>query len=217
MKRVLLLLLLTFYPVAASGADDAQSTQNRPHWSLELKGGLFYPAIGNWKQFYGDDSIPQYGLAFSYKILRMLEFGIEGDYIRDNGQGFAPTHGTVAGNVTYQLYPVNVFVLIRGVINENQWFVPYVGGGYTYMYYREQIQYQSTISGHTDGIHGRAGLQFLLDGLDQSAANSFYRDIGVYHTYLFGEVQYCRALVNTSSGSVNLGGWSYIGGLLFEF
>jgi hypothetical protein len=36
-------------------ADDQD--QGRPHWSLELKGGLFYPALDNWKQFYGDDKI----------------------------------------------------------------------------------------------------------------------------------------------------------------
>ena len=49
MKRILLLFLLTVYPVAASSADDAQTSQNRPHWSFELKGGLFYPSIGNWQ------------------------------------------------------------------------------------------------------------------------------------------------------------------------
>jgi hypothetical protein len=41
------------------------------------------------------------------------------------------------GEVDYDLYPVNVFVLVRGVINENQWLVPYIGGGWTRMYYHE--------------------------------------------------------------------------------
>jgi hypothetical protein len=216
-KKIVLIFLLISYPVVLLAADDTPGTQGRPHWSLELKGGLFYPAIKSWKQYYGDDKIGQYGLAFSYKILRMLELGIEGSYIKDDGQGFAPSHGTTAGSVTYELIPVNVFVLFRGIVNENQWVVPYVGGGYTYMYYREQIQFQNTVSGHSDGYHGRAGLQFLLDALDRRAANSFYRDAGVYHTYLFIEANYTRAMANTPTGSVNLGGTSYLAGLLFEF
>jgi opacity protein-like surface antigen len=217
MKKILLILLLVLLPGVLLAADNAPGTQGRPHWSLELKGGLFYPDIKSWKQYYGDDKIGQYGLAFSYKIFRMLELGIEGSYIKDDGQGFAPSHGTTAGSVSYELIPVNVFVLFRGIVNENQWVVPYVGGGYTYMFYREKIQFQNSVNGHTDGYHGRAGLQILLDGLDRGAANNLYRDAGVYHTYLFIEAHYSRAVVNTPTGSVNLGGTSYLGGLLFEF
>jgi len=147
----------------------------------------------------------------------MLEVGIEGSYIKDDGQGYAPTHGIVTGSVTYQLIPINVFVLVRGILSEYQWVVPYVGGRYTFMYYQEKLELQSTVSGHADGYHGRAGLQFLLDVLDQSAANRFYSDVGVYHTYYFTEARYSRAMANSPSGSVNLGGWSYMGGLLFDF
>jgi hypothetical protein len=45
-----------------------------------------------------------------------------------------------------------------------------------------------------------------------------YLDYGVFHTYLFFEAEYIRATVNTvTSGSVNLGGTSWLAGLLFEF
>jgi hypothetical protein len=213
-KKYLFILAVALLPIAVQ-AEDANI--GRPHWSLELKGGLFYPAVDNWKQYYGDDKMGEYGLAFSYKILRMLELGIEGSYSKESGQGYAPGHGAAAGSVDYQLFPINVFVLFRGVVNENQWVVPYVGGGYTYLYYQEKIAYQGTIKGHADGYHGRAGLQFLLDGLDRSAANSFFMDFGVYHTYLFLEGNYSRVMVNSPSGSDNLGGTSYRAGLLFEF
>jgi len=66
-------------------------------------------------------------LAFGYKVFRMLELGIEGSYIKDDGQGYAPAHGIVTGSVTYQLIPINVFVLVRGILSENQWVVPYIG------------------------------------------------------------------------------------------
>lgn len=213
MKKIFVLLLVLLYPALLFAADNNPAIEGRPHWSFEVKGGVLYPAIDNFKQFYGHDYTGRYGLAFSYKLLRMLEIGAEGSYVNEEGEGFAPLHGAAAGSVKYELFPVNVFVLFRGVFNENQWVVPYVGGGYSYIYYREEIQAQPTVSGHAHGFHGRAGLQFLLDGLDRNAASSFYRDVGVYHTYLFGEAQYTRAMAH----STNLGGWTYWGGLLFEF
>ena len=144
--------------------------------------------------------------------------GVEGGYIRDKGLGFAPVHNVSAGSVTYELFPLQAFVLIRGVFSEKQWLIPYIGGGWTRMYYREKIEFQGSVKGFADGSHGRAGLQFLLDGLDQSAANSFYLEHGVMHTYLFFEAQRTRAMIDTVTGeSVNLGGTSYLAGLLFEF
>lgn len=215
MKKFILLFVLLIWPAALPAAEPPAE---RPHWSLELKGGEFIPDIENWSNFYGRRYAKEYGGALAYKITRPLEVGIEGNYIEDRGQGFAPLHNMVAGKVTYKLYPVNVFVLARGVFSEKQWLVPYVGGGWTRMFYREEVENQGVARGATNGYHARAGLQLLLDGIDQDAANSFYLDSGVYHTYFFLEAQYTRAMVDTvSGGSVNLGGTSWLGGLLFEF
>jgi hypothetical protein len=214
MKKIIFIFFLVLLPVAALAADQ---TSDRPHWSLELKGGLFYPALSDWKQYYGSDKTDEYDLALAYKFTRRLEAGIEGGYSRSGGQGVARLHGVNAGHVVYNLYPVNVFVLYRGIVNEDQWLVPYIGGGFTRMYYQEKVDFQGSAKGHADGYHARAGLQFLLDGLDPSAANSFYLDDGVYHTYFFIEARYSRAMIDTSSGSLNLGGKSYLAGLLFEF
>jgi hypothetical protein len=214
MNNIFLILLLVFLPVAVL-ADD--QIQERPHWSLELKGGLFYPALSNWNQYYGDDKTDQFGASLAYKFTRWLELGIEGSYISAKGQGFAPLHGTTAGKVTYELFPLNVFVLFRGIVDEKQWIVPYVGGGFTRIYYSEKIEFQDSVKGFADGYHARGGLQFLLDGIDRSAANSLYLDYGVFHTYFFIEATYSSATINTASDSLDLGGMSYMVGLLFEF
>jgi hypothetical protein len=187
---------------------------------LELKGGLFYPEIDNWQTYYGDQKTGHYAGTLAYKIFRQLEVGVEGGYIRDSGQGKAPLHSAagvtvLAGNVTYELFPLQAFVLFRAVFSENQWLVPYVGGGWTRMYYREKIEFQDTIKGSFDGYHGRAGVQFLLDGLDRDAANSFYLEYGVSHTYLFVEAQKSRVMVDNSD--LDLGGTSFLAGFLFEF
>jgi hypothetical protein len=91
------------------------------------------------------------------------------------------------------------------------------------MYYQVERSQQSTVKGFADGYHARAGLQLLLDVMDERAATNMLRDYGVYHTYFFIEAQRTRAMIDTvatttmPSESINLGGTSWLGGLLFEF
>ncbi len=218
-----MLFLLFILPLPAAAYAEAPADE-RPHWSLEVKGGKFAPDIAEWATFYGDRSTGQFEASLAYKILRQVEAGIAAGRIRDGGQGWAPLHSaatgttTYGGHINYQLFPVNVFVVLRGVFTENQWVVPYIGGGWTRMYYKEEISLQPMVKGYADGSHIRGGLQLLLDELDQRAATNMLRDYGVYHTYFFVEAQRSKAMINDVTGvSINLGGTSILGGLLFEF
>lgn len=216
MRRTFLILLVIFFIPGIALADDQNPGRSR--WSLEIKGGLFNPALDNWRAFYGDRAANEYGGSLAYKLFRQLEAGLEGGYVRAAGQGFAPAHNYNAGHVVYELYPLSAFVLFRGVLKEDQWLVPYVGGGWTRMYYSEKIDYQDTVTGFADGYHVRGGVQLLLDGMDPDAATSMLLDYGIYHTYLFVEAERTSAKIDTvSSGSVDLGGTSFFAGLLFEF
>lgn len=216
MKRLILISYIVFLlPLAAYGAN---GTDERPNWSFEVKAGLFYPTIEHWQEYYGDRSTGHYAAGLAYKITRQIEAGIEGGFIRDKGKGYAPGHGMLTGQVTYELFPVNAYILLKGAFTKDQWIVPYIGGGWTRIYYREESEFQETHRGHADGVHARGGLQFLLDGLDQSAANSLYLDYGVHHTYFFIEVQRLRVLIDAAAGAeINIGGTSLLAGLLFEF
>jgi len=193
----------------------AEPLPDQPRWSTEVKGGSFYPDIDDWATYYGKDYTYHIAGTLAYKLFRQFEIGVEGGYIKDKGQGFAPGHGTPAGNVTYELFPLQAFLLFRGVFSEEQWFVPYVGGGWTRMFYREKIELQDDVKGSADGYHARAGIQFLLDDLDPDASNRFYRDYGVHHTYFFLEGQYISAVIGTPE--IDLGGTSFLAGLLFEY
>lgn len=210
----LLFLFSVINPLAAHAEKDAIV----PNWSLEVKGGYFFPEIPDWSTYYGDDKTWQIAASLAYKLIRQIEIGIDVGKIEDRGSGYAPTNDMVAGRVIYQLYPVNAFALVRGVFSEDQWLVPYVGGGFTMIYYREKIEGQGYIRGSETGYHARAGLQLLLDNTDAKAADAFYRDYGIIHTYLFFEAQKTRVMVNTDAGTaLDIGGISYLGGLLFEF
>jgi hypothetical protein len=211
-KFILLLILASIVPTAALAVDQLQ---DNPHWSVEVKGGKFAPVLADWATFYGKRDMTEYGASLAYKLRRQIEFGVEASRAQAKGQAFAPIHGTTAGDVTYQIYPVNVFILLRGVLSDGQWFVPYAGGGFTRMYYREKVEGQDTVKGSADGYHVRGGMQFLLDGLDRSGATSMYMDYGVFHTYFFIEAENTSAKVK--SISTDIGGTAYSAGLLFEF
>jgi hypothetical protein len=216
MRKIIFLAILTLALPTATYATEPPMDQ--AHWSLEIKGGYFYPDIDNWKTYYGDDKTWHLAGSLAYKLRKQVDVGIEAGYIKDHGQGKGAISGTVTGNVTYDLAPLNIFILFRGKFNETQWLVPYVGGGWTRMFYKEQIEAQSTVKGHADGYHGRAGLQFLLDEADSTASRNLLADYGIYHTYFFIETQYTRAMITDLAGaSVNLGGTSYLMGILFEF
>lgn len=184
-----------------------------PRWSMEIKAGDFEPDLDDWQRFYGDEQTDEIGIAVAYKIIRWLEVGMAVDYMDDKGSGQLPISDTVGGNVTYELYPAHVYVLLRGLFHENQRFVPYIGGGFTRAFYRQQIDNQPTRRGDADGEHVRAGLQILLDWVDRDGASSMENDLGVNNTYLTFEIKKFSAEVD----GVELGGESAMIGLLFEF
>ena len=212
MKKIILILLFVMLPVAALAEDTAP---DQPHWSFEVKGGNFTPTLSNWREFYGKRSMPEYGATLAYKLVRQVEIGVGAGAMSATGTAFAPLHQIAAGKVTYSLYPISLSLVLRGIVNENQWIVPYVGGSFTRMYYEEKIEGQGTAHGKADGYGYRGGLQFLLDGLDPDAANSMYLEYGVFHTYFFVEAEKTTAKV--TSASADLGGTAYLFGLLFEF
>jgi opacity protein-like surface antigen len=217
-NKIITIILLILIPAVCLGADNRS---DRPHWSLELKGGTFFPASSQWSKFYGTSYMGEYGASFSYKVLRQLEVGLEGTYTRGTGHG--QVHGPAGsviptGRVTYQQVPLNLFVLGRAVFDENQWLVPYAGGGYTRMFFRQEISGQGKKDGSVNGFHLRAGVQLLLDRLEEGTAREAYQEFGLFHTYLFVEGRYTRAVADTATGgSVNIGGPSCLGGFLFEF
>jgi len=216
-KFILLAAILIITPSLVFAAEEGA---DRPHWSLELKGGAFFPDAANWSKFYGSSFIGEYGAALAYKLHRQIEVGLEGSYARATGKGLQPIFNSDAatGEVTHEQMPLNLFVLARGVFNENQWLVPYAGGGWTRMFYRQHVKGQGKTKGSVNGYHARGGVQLLLDRLEPESAKDLYLDFGMDHTYFFVEAKYTRATVDTiPSGSVNLGGTGCLGGFLFEF
>ena len=183
-----------------------------PNWSFEFKLGRMESAEEQWSDFYGSDRLPAYAFGLGYKVARQIEVGVEVGYLTDDGQGFAPGHGVLAGNVEYRLYPVHLQLTWRGVFHPDQWVVPYLGAGVSRLRYEIDTQRQSDISGATDGYQYRVGVQLLLDPLDKSSAAAM-EDAGVANTYFFLEAQ----RIEGSLDGTELGGTVYLVGFRFDF
>ena len=203
--------MLIASPDKAFAADDVQK---RPYWSIEFKGGAYYLDDDQWDRFYGKSHTGQVGMALGYKFTRCIEAGIESYYIKDSGVGYLPENNTTGGDVTITMYPVNLFLLYRAVFNEDQTVVPYIGGGWTHMFYRQKISGQDNVEGSSDGYHLRAGLQLLLDNFDKGSSLNA-ADHGIDNTYMFLEVESIKVEDNATTSK--LGGQLLSLGVLVEF
>ncbi len=212
MRKTIWFLILLFLSSVASAEEPLL---DHPHWSLEIKGGLFAPALKDWPRYYGQHDMPEYAVSLAYKLLRQVELGAGVGSMSAKGQAYRKGHGTLDGEATYELEPVNVFIVVRGSVKDEQWLVPYAGVGWTRMYYREMITGQETVRGNADGYHVRGGVQLSLDLMDPGASTTMYADYGVHNTYFFIEVERTRVIERTTS--LDLGGTAYLAGLLFEF
>jgi len=211
-----LVTLLQISAVDAATTDDKEKMlSKKPKWSLEFKAGRFEPDIANWDTFYAKDYTHHFAGAFSYKLLDQIEIGLQAGWIRDKGKGFLPNNNIVGGRVKYQLFPLDAFILFRGVYTSHQWVVPYVGGGWSRAYYKANIRNQSSVDGVENGTHYRAGVQFLLNNLYKKGTRNLKNTFGIVNTNFFIEVQELKAEVG--SLNLNIGGKSTMIGILLEY
>jgi len=202
-----LLFLCLLFPLGIN-ANNAS-----PKWTMEFYAGAFEPEDENWSTYYGSSKMPQVGFSIAYRIFNVLDIGTNISYGRDQGKGDLPLNNLIAGDVVHEMLPVELYLLFRARFTEGQWLVPYVGGGYTRFAYRQEVKGQDTVKGSVDGNHFRAGLQFLLDPLDEKSAQEIYRGFGVINSYLYLEYKQTEA----EADKIKIGGTSYNMGLMLEF
>ena len=197
----------------------ASSTQAAPlpSWSFSIKAGAYQPSAPGYDIQYGNPREFRGDLELGYKLTRQIEVGLSVGYFMDNGFALGAISGSVSGvKQQLTLIPTQLYLIYQFAFNDSQLIVPYLGGGYTHITYRRFTEGEGTVMGGKEGYHARAGLKFLMNRLEPAASDNLYENSGIIHTYFLLEGQYAR--VNSFGNSaVNLGGWSYFGGLQFEF
>ncbi|MDA8098969.1 MAG: hypothetical protein M0042_05030, partial [Nitrospiraceae bacterium] len=181
----LLLFLMLVAPLPLLAAEpDLES----PHWSVEIKGGLFHPDLPDWSRYYDSRWMPGYGFAAAYKIIPQIDIGGSAGSYSKKGHRLNFYHGTPADSQTYELNPLELFIILRGQFVQDQWVIPYFGGGWTTLYYRQKLP-EGTVRGSAGGYHLRGGIQLSLDNLDVGASQKMYSDYHILHTYFILEAE----------------------------
>jgi len=184
-----------------------------PNWTLELYGSIFETEDDDWDIYYGGNRRPEVGGSMAYRFLSVLDIGVSWNYSRDSGSARLLSTGQKSGSSTYHSYPLDIFAVLHLRFSERQWIVPYGGGGYTRFGYKQTTEGQENIRGSIDGYFWRAGIQFLLDPLDPSAAKTMFTNYGAINSYLIFDFKKSTAEVNDT----DLGGIHYRTGILIEF
>jgi len=200
----LFLLLGTFCPVLF--ASDSR-------WSTTINYAQYKPDLVGWDQGYDDNYMRGWQTALAYKPFSILELGLGVGYFSASGVGLLPLNGSLGGEVRYLIYPVEAYIELQAKFSQNQWLVPYIGGGYNMLYYRLEIDGQDNRKGKAEGTQYELGVRLLLNAFDSSAAKQLEQAWGIESTQLVLEVKN----LDVNKLDLALGGKVYSLGLVFEF
>jgi len=205
------MLYFLFYALSLQAASARQS----PSYSFELQGGFYQPADPNWASYYGSPNMLEMNVTVAKRFMRVIDVGISTSFAQDMGKGRLPESQLLAGEVSYEIFPLDFFAVLRLGFSDKQWVVPYAGGGYTRFFYRQSVDGVGYARGSVDAMHAKAGLQLLLDVLEPRAARKMLVNYGVLNSYFLLEGKIVRAQVGEPV--TNLGGISYRLGILLEY
>jgi len=200
------LLLLTHAPSIRA---------EQPKWSVALKGGYTFPETDGWEDNYGDDGFWTLGVEIGWKINRRLELNASISYGDDSGKALTPSGKESVDDLDFEHLPIHISVLYRFISDEDQFIVPFLGGGYTHLFYKLEFV-DDDRSGDQFGYHVRGGFQILLDRLEPEKADDISDKVGIHNSYLFFEGIYSN-VDDFGSEDIDLGGWAVFIGLLLEF
>ena len=233
-----LMIALGLAPVAHAQSTSAESPRSG---AVRLKLGSYNPR----NSIDGDPSLTSEPYRDTFGIRGMLLFEVAYEHYlwQDVGAvglglsaGYAEKYGSaiVAADPTeptsertaLQVFPLRLQVVYNFDYPALNWsipLVPYVRGGIAFVPWR--ITKGGAIERFGDargagakwGVSGAAGLAFLLDVLEPRFAADFDADVGVNHTYLFGEYDVLRTDLLLGGGGLNLSSHQWMFGLNLEF
>jgi hypothetical protein len=216
-RRVLIvifsLILFSMFLPTISHAEEATPQW----WSTELQGGFWMPTNSTMKRFFDPccNLIGRIEQGFLYDSKYGVGLGI--GFLSLNGDAVSVTTPSLVSQDTFNLFimPMDTSFVFRADFVEDQIVVPYVKGGVDYVFFRQSLK-GSVIKGVKYGMHGIAGIQILLDGIDSSTKLSMEEDYGINDMYFTLEARY-NWINDFGGGGLNLSSWIFSFGLLFEY
>ncbi len=209
-KSTIFIFLIFFF---FSGTAHALEVTDQ-HWSAQIQGGFFLPTDNNVDSFLGKCCNGMYQFTFGriwdskYEVNVGVAFMIEDAMARGIGTGRISDE-----TFNFFVLPISNSFVYRADYKENQLFVPYVGAGFDYMYFRENLQEQIT-QGWKFGYHAMAGVQILMEFIDKFADGLEAEGINDIYFTLEGR---WNQIDNFGAGPLHFNGFTASAGLLFEF
>ncbi len=239
-----ILVCAALYPSAASAAEAKKSSiwrkqEGSPQrFAAELKFGPYTPDIDSefdnatpYKDVFGSDSEFHGLFEFDWQFFRPKGLtlglgGATGGFI-SKGKALDPDTGAESGEeVKLNVWPMHLDLVIR--VDALIYYtvvplVPYFKAGLSYyLWWTSDESGTSTFDGKkgyggTFGWNIMAGLMICLDVLEKTAARTFDNEVGVNHSYLFGEFMLAR-IDNFGNGErLNFSELTWTVGLAVEF
>jgi hypothetical protein len=205
---------LTLLALGAATPAYAQSSQES---ALELKLGIYQPQIDSeaalkgatpYKDFFKNGTILLFEAEYDYQFFHAfgsLALGLSAGYGEIYGHGVysqGPNKGQTSGDLTaLKVFPLHVLAIYRFDVLALRYHIPLVpfaklGLDPDFYEITNGTGGQSVDTEGKKGIgfdwgwEGDLGLAFLLDVLDPDLARDFDLDVGINHSYLFGEWSY---------------------------
>ena len=179
-----------------------------PNWGLMLKMGLHKPSTSGWDSHYEDNSVFQFGLGASYRLVNGFHLKGEVEQWSAQGKGTLNTGG-LGSDIEYEMRPYRLGIFYEYAHTPIAMVRPFLGSGYSYAQYQQNISDGSTIKGHATGYYYEGGLLFNFykwnsgDEFNTKSKNFFWL-LGVQKNSI-------------EASGVDIGGLSYNLGLHWRF
>lgn len=201
-------LIFLSFP-AASLADEQKGL------SVGFCYGQLEPASDRWKDIYGAERTTNFRLSMGYGFSRTFGAEIGAGYLQKDGRGKAVSGGESGVETAFQSAPVDITVVYRLDYLPKQLIVPHIGAGVSYNLYWEKIKDGRELKGGMWGHHATGGIRLLLDRFDKGSASGLEEGYGIKKTYL--TIGATHSVINDfGREDVDLGGWNYQIGLVFD-
>lgn len=218
-RKAILTCLWMVYSLSLSlllfPSDRALAGSSLTHPSPSFWAGAYIPKDETLRSIYPDYERGAGFLELSWGWPWVFEtsLGLGGSYFR--GETFSADGSTNTDKALLSLGLGYLQLCAPFRYSQEQWVVPYLGGGLDLWGFREKTE-KDPIEGYIYGYHYLAGLRILLDWLEPKAAYRLYQDQGIKNTYLVLEARTCT-IDDFSTRKLNLSGTVYKLGLLCEF
>jgi hypothetical protein len=187
--------------------------------SVEASAGIYQPENKVVKDFMRTGGAPMAILKVGWEIHDLFSVRASAGFMREENQGHFIT-GDPSQIEKYKLMvlPADLTPIFRFHFARDQAMVPYLGAGGDYYYYmQERSDGKDKLSGGKRGYHGLGGMKILLDYFDKEHAAKLDDDYGINNTYLDFEAKYSVVDNWGKKDGYIFSGWTFSGGLLFEF